>query len=595
MRDALKLFRFMKPHLTLLFMATGTMLASSVLRGVSLWMIVPLIDVVVLNRPLLLPSWVPEPIPSWVAWFQTLSPITRLTVLVMGVAVLLFIKSVVFFFQTYWMNDVSLRFLRDLREALYRHYQQFSHDFFSKERTGEMVARITHDVVVLQNSVTEGITDLVYHTAQTVVYSAIVLAIDWKLGLAALLLIPAIGYPVVRVGRMLRKLSFQAQERMADLSARLIETLQGIRIVKAFTAEAKEAERFAQLNQAYYKSYAKMVKRREALAALTELIGTVGVLAILMVSGRAVLKSQMTLGTVGLFLAALLALQQPIRKLTRLHSVFQQAFAAARRVNEVFETEPSVQESPQAFDLPRFQREIRFEDVWFRYEDRFVLKGIQLTVPSGEIVAIVGPSGSGKTTLTSLLLRFYDPTKGRVTLDGFDIRQVRLTSLRSQIGLVTQDPFLFHDTIYANIAFGRPGASWDEVVRAAQMANADGFIRQLPNGYETSIGDFGGKLSGGERQRIAIARAILKDPPILILDEATSQLDSESERLVQEALDRIMHGRTVFLIAHRLSTLRKAHRIVVLDQGQIVQMGRHEQLIESAGLYRRLYELQVVS
>jgi subfamily B ATP-binding cassette protein MsbA len=303
----------------------------------------------------------------------------------------------------------------------------------------------------------------------------------------------------------------------------------------------------------------------------------------------------MTLGTVGLFLAALLALQQPIRKLTRLHSVFQQAFAAARRVNEVFETEPSIRESPQAFDLPRFQREIRFEDVWFRYEDRFVLKGIQLTVPSGEIVAIVGPSGSGKTTLTSLLLRFYDPTKGRVTLDGFDIRQVRLTSLRSQIGLVTQDPFLFHDTIYANIAFGRPGASWDEVVRAAQMANADGFIRQLPHGYETSIGDFGGKLSGGERQRIAIARAILKDPPILILDEATSQLDSESERLVQEALDRIMHGRTVFLIAHRLSTLRKAHRIVVLDQGQIVQMGRHEQLIESAGLYRRLYELQVVS
>lgn len=595
MRNYLKLRPFLKPHLPLLAWAILCMVLSSMLKGISLTMLVPLVEVVLLNRSVALPAWAPVPIAQAMEWFQGLGALTRLNVLAAGVAMLFLLKNIVFFFQTVLMNGVALRFLRDIRNGLYRHYQKLSQDFFSGERTGELVSRITYDVAVLQNTLTEGLSDLVYETAQVVVFSGIILAIDWRLAFLALLLLPAIGYPIVRIGKILRKLGHIVQERMADLNSRLIETLQGMRIVKAFTAEKAEMDRFAVINQDYTKANLRTVKRREALAALTDMISLLGAIAVLQIGGRAVLEEQIRVGTVILFLAALLSLYQPVKKLSRLHAINQQALSAAKRVIEILEMTPSVWDAPAARDLPRFQREIRFEELWFRYagEERWVLQGVDFSVRAGEVVAIVGASGSGKTTLVHLLLRFYDPGRGRITLDGADLRTARVPSVRGQIGLVTQDPFLFHDSVRTNIAFGRPEASLAEVIRAAQAANAEAFIRRLPAGYDTPVGDLGFKLSGGERQRIAIARALLKDAPILVLDEATSQLDSESERLVQEALDRLMRGRTVLVIAHRFSTIRSADRIVVLDKGRIAQMGRHEELLGGSALYRRLYELQV--
>ncbi|MBI3333779.1 MAG: ABC transporter ATP-binding protein, partial [Candidatus Omnitrophica bacterium] len=578
-----KLLPYLKPHLGLFGLACASMVASSLFSGVSLFMLVPLIDLVLLNRQIHLPAWLPAQAASWLQAFGQWPPLVKLH-WVVAVGLLLFLsKNLAVFAQTTLMNDVALRFLRDIRNGLYRKYQQLSLDFFSGERTGELVSRITYDVSVLQNSLTEGLSDLVYQSSQVIFFSATLIAIDWRLAGVAVVLLPAMGYPVLQIGKILRKLGFIVQERMADLNSRLIETIQGIRVIKAFTAEEAEARRFAGINQAYYKANVSTVKRREALGGITELIGVVGGLFVLEVGGRAILSGALSPGTFILVLGALVSLTQPVKKLSRIHSINQQALTAAKRVVELLEAPPLVGDLPGARALPRFGKEIRFEGVWFQYgPDRAVLKGVDLAVGAGEVVAIVGASGCGKTTLVNLIPRFYDPARGRIAIDGLDLRGVTLESLRRQIGLVTQEPFLFHDTVRANIAFGRPAAGLEEVVRAAQAANADSFVRRLPAGYETPVGELGARLSGGERQRIAIARALLKDPPILILDEATSQLDSESEALVQEALERLMEGRTVFVISHRLSTIRNVDRIVVLDQGRVAEAGRHEELMQGS-------------
>ncbi len=593
MRNYLKLIPYLKPHLLLLGLAAVCMVISSLLKGVQLSMIVPLLDQVVLDQSATLPAWLPAPVAAFASRFLALNPLSKLHWVVGVVVVLFILKNLFEFTQTVLMNDTALRFLRDIRNGLYRHYHRLSVGFLSGERTGELTSRITHDVSVLQNSITEGIADLVYQTSQVLIFTAVIFSIHWKLASITLILLPAISFPIVRIGKKLRKLGYLVQERMADLNVRIIETLQGIRIIKAFTAEDHEAGRFGSINQQYYKANIRTVKRREGLAAVTELIGIVGILFVLELGGRSVLQGELTLGFFVFFLAALVSLVPPFKKLSRLYGVHQQALAAAKRVVDILEATPSAEEAPDAARLAPFQSEVCLKDVRFRYDERFVLDGVNLTVRKGEVVALVGASGAGKTTLVNLVLRFFDPVEGRVTIDGVDLKSVTLESLRRQIGLVTQDPFLFHDTVRANIAFGEPNASLERVQKAAQAANADPFIQRLPSGYDTVVGEQGFKLSGGERQRLSIARALLKDPPILILDEATSQLDSESEALVQEALDRLMKNRTAFVIAHRLSTIRRADRIVVLDQGRVAETGRHDELLASSPIYRRLYELQV--
>ena len=384
MKNYLKFWPFLKPHAGLLFWAAFCMVASSLLKGASLGMLVPLVDLILLNRPVALPAWVPGWAAAAVAGFQSLSPLARLNAMAILLIGVFALKNLFLFFQTYLMNDVSLRFLRDIRNGLYRHYQRLSQDFFSGERTGDLVSRITYDVSVLQNTITEGFTDLIYQSAQMVVFTVIVFAIHWKLAALALLLLPVLGFPVVRIGKALRKLGFAVQERMADLNSRLIETLQGSRIIKAFTAEQAEMSRFAGINQAYYKANIRTVKRREALAGITDMISMAGGLVVLQVGGRAVLQGEISPGTVVFFLAALLSLYDPVKRLTRLHSVNQQALSAAKRVVDLLQTVPAVADAPDAKPLPRFTSEVRFENLRFRYDERWVLDGLELTIRAGE-------------------------------------------------------------------------------------------------------------------------------------------------------------------------------------------------------------------
>jgi len=372
----------------------------------------------------------------------------------------------------------------------------------------------------------------------------------------------------------------------------LTETFIGVRIVKAFCAEQREIAKFKKQNQDYYRLAMKSIKRMLLLGITTELIGVAMALFIVFYGGRQVITGSLSFGVFALFMAALLSLIRPFKKLSQVNSIMEQALAASVRIYEVLDLTPSIAEKAGAGELSGFHRSIAFENVRFGYAEQEILKGINLEVKKGQMLAVVGPSGVGKTTLVDLIPRFYDPQRGRILIDGVDIKELTLKSLRRQIGIVTQETILFNDTIRNNIFYGKPDATQEEIERAAEQAHAHDFIRRLPLGYDTVIGDRGTKLSGGERQRIAIARALLKNPPILILDEATSQLDAESERIVQEALDRLIQGRTVFVIAHRLSTVRNAHHIAVLDQGRLVQQGSHEELASKDGLYQRLYQMQ---
>ena len=379
---------------------------------------------------------------------------------------------------------------------------------------------------------------------------------------------------------------------MADINSLLVETFTGVRIVKAFCMEEREVLRFKGQNQDYYKLTMKSIKRTILLGVITELLGQAAALFIIFYGFKQVAQEKLSFGIFALFIAALLSLIRPFKKLSQVNSIIQQAMAAVKRIYEVLDIPPTIKEASEAGALPAIKEKIVFRNVDFSYGDRTILKNINLEVGLGTTLAVVGPSGVGKTTFVDLIPRFYDPTKGEVFMDSQDIKNVTLRSLRSQIGIVSQETILFNDTVRANIAYGKPKASNNEIEQAAIRAYAHEFILRLPQRYDTVIGDRGMRLSGGEKQRIAIARALLKNPPILILDEATSQLDSDAERIVQQALEQLIQGRTVFVIAHRLSTVKSASQIIVLDKGEIVERGTHQQLIEKNGLYKRYYGMQ---
>jgi subfamily B ATP-binding cassette protein MsbA len=504
----------------------------------------------------------------------------------------LIIRAIFEYLQSYIMSDVGQKVIRDVRNLIYAKLQILSLDYFTQKRSGELISRITNDVKVIENAVSYALTDLVYQSFEVFSFALLIFLINWRLALISIVVLPMVVVPMVAVGRVLRRLSRSSQEKMADINSLLVETFTGVRIVRAFCAEDRELAKFKKQNQDYYRIAMKSIKRMLLLGIITELIGVAMALFIIFYSGRQVIEGALSFGVFTLFMAALLSLIKPFKKLSQVNSIMEQAVAASSRIYEVLDASPSVKERADAQGLSGFKEGIIFENVWFSYADQDILKGINLEVKRGQVLAIVGPSGVGKTTLADLIPRFYDPKKGRILVDGLDIRDVTLKSLREHIGIVTQETILFNDTIEANILYGRPGASQEEVERAAIQAYAHDFIKQIPLGFKAIIGDRGMKLSGGERQRIAIARALLKNPPILILDEATSQLDSESERLVQQALDRLIQGRTVFVIAHRLSTVRGAHTIIVLDKGKIVEQGNHSTLLNNDGLYKRLYQMQ---
>jgi subfamily B ATP-binding cassette protein MsbA len=594
MREYLRLLKFARPYLGKFILATLFMGISAIFDSVQLAMIIPVSDKVLRNGKIIIPAKLPAFLANFVDKINNMPSQTVLYYIAIGVILVYLIKGIVGFCQSYIMSDIGQRVVRDIRDRLYAKLQSLSLDYFTRKRGGEMISRITNDVKLVENAVSYGSTDLVYQGMQVIIFIFATFFIYFKLALVTFALVPLISFPIIKVGKVLRKLSKRSQEKMADINSLLYETIIGTRIVKAFNMENYEVARFTQANRDYYRIAMKSIKRLLILAPSTEFLGCLAGIFVFLWGGREVIAGKLSFGVFGFFLGSLLSLIRPFKKLSEVNSINQQAVAASERIYELLETSPSVVDRPGAAELAGFRNNIVFEDIWFNYGDHQVLKGINITVQKGAMLAIVGPSGTGKTTLVDLIPRFYDPKRGRILIDGIDIKEVSLKSLRQQIGIVTQETILFNDSIRQNIAYGRPDASIDDIERAAAQAHAHEFIRHLPSAYDTVIGDRGMKLSGGERQRIAIARALLKNPPILILDEATSQLDTASERIVQQALDELIQGRTVFVIAHRLSTVRSAHHILVLDKGAVTEQGTHSQLLEQGGLYKRLYSMQEI-
>ncbi len=516
-----------------------------------------------------------------------------------AVAILLayLLKGVGAYVSAYLMTDVGQRVVRDLRDQLFTHILGQSAGFFARRSTGALMSRITNDVLQVQQAVSETVGDLLRESLALVGYAALLFYYDGRLALVVMTSAPLIVYPLVRLGQRVRRTTRRSQEQLESISHIAAEAFTGHRIVKAFGAEAHEARRFALASDRVYRTNMKVTSSLSALPPIMEFLGGVGIAAALWYGSDQIAGGRLTTGEFTSFIAAMFLMYGPAKKLSRVNANVQQAIAAAVRIFEMIDTHTEVRDRPGAVALRPLERGIEFRAVSFEYDDadrRTVLDRVSFTVRAGQMVAIVGLSGAGKTTLVNLIPRFYDVTGGAILIDGVDVRDVTAASLRAQIAMVTQETVLFDDTVAANIAYGRPTAPMAEIEAAARAAHAHDFVAGLPNGYRTVIGERGQRLSGGQRQRLAIARALLKNSPILILDEATSSLDSESELLVQDALANLMMNRTAFVIAHRLSTVRRADTIVVLERGAIAEIGRHDELLASPGsVYGRLYALQM--
>jgi len=594
MKNYLKMLKFLKGHKGRFGLAIVFIVLSSMFEGVQLSFILPVIDRIFTNKPIIIPSKVPVFLTHIVDKLNGTDVHTLFWVVPLGFMILFGVKQVVLFWSDYLMNDIAQAVMRDVRCRLFERIQTLSLDYFSRKRTGELVSRITNDVGTIENAISYAVTDLVKQPFLILVFMIISFTINMKGTLIVFLLFPAIGLPMMWISKRLRKIARNTQEKMADINSHLMETISSVRILKAFGTEKYEIERFRQQSYDYYRLRMKSIRNLILMGPITEIFGSFCGVAIVLILGQAVLKGSLSFGVFMLFFASILQVIRPIKRMANVQTIIQQALAANQRIYEVLETKPTVVEKNEARELEVLKDKIVIEGVDFQYDaaSGLVLQDINLTIKKGELVAIVGPTGSGKSTLVNLIPRFYDVTKGGILFDGTDVRDVSFKSLRGQVGIVTQEAILFNDTVRNNIAYGTFDVTIEQVQQVAQMAFADQFIEKMPKGYDTFVGDRGFRLSGGEKQRLTIARAILKNPPILILDEATSQLDSESEKYVQEALDKLMQNRTVIAIAHRLSTIMKADKIVVLEQGKMVGLGRHDDLLFSCPLYRRLYETQ---
>ncbi|MCC6763533.1 MAG: lipid A export permease/ATP-binding protein MsbA [Deltaproteobacteria bacterium] len=517
---------------------------------------------------------------------------TALRLLPVAIVLIFLFRGITSFAQSYLMDLVGQRIICDLRDELNQHIQRLSLSFFNRTPTGDILSRVSNDVALVRTALTDAVASVMRDTTSLVALVVVAFYKDPTLALIAFLVFPASVLPIVKLSQRLRRFSKRGQRTLGLLTALLQETVQGNRVVKAFGMEDYERERFQAENRRLYRLYMKASMIKALTTPALEVLAAFAIGGVVWYGGTTVIAGGRSQGSFLAFLTAMFLLYEPFKRLAKSNATIQQGVAGAERVFELLDTEPEVADRPGARALSAMRRGIVFERVGFRYGAEPVLKDVDLTIHAGEVVALVGMSGGGKSTLADLIPRFYDVTEGRIAIDGVDVRDYTLRSLRAQIAIVTQFTFLFNDTVRANVAYGDPGKSLADVVAAAKAANAHEFVTALPQGYDTPIGELGVTLSGGQRQRLAIARALLKDAPILILDEATSALDTESERLVQQALERLMVNRTTLVIAHRLSTIRRADRIVVVVRGQIVEEGTHEELLALGAEYRKLHDLQ---
>lgn len=505
-------------------------------------------------------------------------------------------KNVFGYMQSYFLAHVEQGVMKDLRNQAYRHLHQLPMSFFKNERVGNLISRLTNDVNVVLSSISVAFFNLIREPLSILVFLGIAFSISWQMTLFALIILPFSMIIIGWIGIKLRTVSTFIQEKMADITSVIQETISGVKVVKAFGMEEFENKKFEKETRSFFKLNLRITRIRNFSSPITEILSVMVGVIIIYYGGKLVLVDQTLKASEFLgFLFAIFQLMPPIKELSSVNNRIQESSAAGDRIFEIIDTEPGIKDSSAPVKVDRLKEKIVFEGVSFHYDDsdELILDNVSFEVKKGEIVAFVGPSGSGKTTLVDLIPRFFDPTAGRIVIDGVDIKNISLSDLRGLMGIVTQETILFNETIKNNIAYGWDDCQLDKVIEVSKTANAHNFIMETPHGYDTMIGERGLKLSGGQRQRLSIARALLKDPQIMIFDEATSALDNESEILVQEAIDRLMANRTTFVIAHRLSTIRNASKIVVLDEGKIVQVGTHDELLtDEHGLYRKFYEMQ---
>lgn len=614
MNTYLRIISYVKPywkHLVLTFLFT---IFYALLNGASVYLTIPLLDTLfqesatkrvqqqsqIEQAKSFLPDWVQDIQHSVTQTFNNYilsGDKADILIKICFVILIAFLfKNIFAYLQGYFMSYIEYGAMKDLRDEAYRHLHKLPISYFKRERVGNLISRFTNDVNIVQSSISATFSNLIKEPLTILVFLGIALSISWQLTLFALIILPLSMAIIAWIGFKLRRQTTKLQEKLADITSVLQETISGVKIVKAFGMEEFENKRFMKETREFFRLVLRIVRVRNASSPLTEFLSVIVGAFIIYYGGLLVLeKNTITASQFLGFLFAIFQMMPPIKELSSVNNRIQEASAAGDRIFEILDTEPDIKNAEDAIELKEFQQTIHFRNVSFKYDDSedWVLNDINFSVNKGEIIALVGPSGGGKSTLVDLIPRFYDPTEGSIILDEVDIRKYTLQSLRAKMGIVTQETFLFNTTIRENIAYGLTDCPMEKIIEAATTANAHNFILEMPQQYETIIGERGVKLSGGQRQRLTIARALLKNPEIMIFDEATSALDNESEILVQEAIERLMKNRTTFVIAHRLSTIRNATKIIVIDRGKITQIGTHEQLIEDEkGLYKKLYEMQ---
>ncbi|MDD7677785.1 MAG: lipid A export permease/ATP-binding protein MsbA [Anaerovibrio sp.] len=570
MKNYLRLLAYIKPYKRRLAAAVVCIIMAAGANLYLPWIIKDMIDDVLMSKDMLM-----------------------LNLIAAGILVVMFTRGVFYYGQSYLVSYVGQRVIIDVRSVLFRKFQKMPLSYYDRQQTGTVMSYITNDVSAMQSAIVDNLIELVTESSILIGSLGMMIYLDWKLSLLTLMTIPLVGFAMKIFGRKLKRSSTVIQERAAEITSLLQESISAIRVVKSFVRETYEIRRFEEQNWRNFQAAMKNVKLSSLLTPTVEFLAAIAVTFIVWFGGYEVVNEVITAGELVAFLTYAVNLANPVKRLSRVYAAIQKAMAAADRVFEVMDLDEKITDVPGAKPLPPIQGQVEFKDITFSYkEGQPALQHISLKAEPGQMIALVGPSGSGKSTIANLIPRFYDVDSGTIAIDGHDIRQVTADSLREQIGLVPQETMLFSTTVMENIRYGRLDATDEEVVEAARAANAEEFIKDLPEGYDTKLGERGLNLSGGQRQRLAIARAILKNPRVLILDEATSALDTESEKIVQDALDKLMVGRTSFVIAHRLSTIFNADQIFVVENGQLREHGTHEELLAAGGLYSNLYNIQ---